>query len=123
VTPALDFAMLEAGQNLEIVQGPQGGVHVEVGVRVSLPPEWGTVLATIDALSFIEGEAVGAMNLENYGLYETSEGYVSWAIPVIFFTNLADPYVGEALEIAITVTLETGEQGTGIASVHLIDWY
>lgn len=123
VTPALDFSVLEAGQNLEIVQGPQGGVHVEVGVRVSLAPELGTMLASIDAVSLIGGEAVGSMVLDDYGLYETAEGYVSWAIPVIFFTNLADPYVGETLEIAITVTLESGEQGTGTASVHLVDWY
>jgi hypothetical protein len=93
-------------------------------VRVSLAPELGTVLATIDAVSFIAGGGtVGAMVLDDYGLYEASEGYVSWAIPVIFTTNLADPYVGETLELAITVTLKTGEQGTGTASVHLVDWH
>ena len=82
-----------------------------------------TVLASVDAVSFIDGAPVGDMVLADYPLYETAEGYVSWAIPVFFYTNLADPYVDATLAIAITVSLSTGEVGMGTAAVHLVDWY
>ena len=51
------------------------------------------------------------------------EGYVSWAIPVIFFTNLAAPYVNETLLVLIEVSHEGELSGTGSAEVSLVDWY
>ena len=123
VTPELEFTPIEPNQNLEIVQGPQGGVHVEVGVRVELSGGLEATMGDLEASAWINGELVGDMILDDYGLYETPQGYVSWPLPVIFFTNLADPYVGSTLHLSITVILDDGSQGTGTADVTLVDWY
>ena len=55
-------------------------------------------------------------------LEETDAGDVSWVIPVIFVTNLAGPCAGKTLSIAITLSLEGGQSGTGYAEVKLVDW-
>ena len=113
------------GQEIEIVQGPQGGVHVEVGFTLALPAEWpaGFTRVTVSAVSFepelYDAEWVGSFASQKYLVVESEPGsrtYLSGMIPVIFDQNLAEYYQ----DAWCCVTLEVGAYGVGAAQSEVV---
>ncbi|TNF32044.1 MAG: hypothetical protein EP329_11355 [Deltaproteobacteria bacterium] len=143
-----DFTAFTPGEAVEIVQGPQGGIHVEIGVRFPWPgvtaPSAGlgacdeateveqavascgqcpcTAVTAIAARSFVDGAEVGAYVTTGYPVSLLAPGvYQTYAIPVIFYTVDAAPFVGKTVEIRVDVTLPDGEARQTAATLTLRD--
>jgi len=97
-----NFVPLETGDPIEIVQGPQGGVHLEIMFKITLPESFSEskVLVLIDAKTFqpccsAEQSVVGSFYSAKYPLYpkpDDAQTFYSDVIPVIFEQNLAMYY-------------------------------
>ena len=99
---------------IEIVQGPQGGVHIEVGFRLTLPGPAATdavrVSVAADTLQPCDASAppVGSYRASKYLVVPdpTGQALVSGAVPVIFDGNVAEPYVDRPCCVALTVQVD-----------------
>lgn len=88
---------LEDGAAVEIVQGPQGGIHIEVALDIYLtavePPA--TIKPAIECELTDRGEILALVKVSKYPMVLREEGtYRTELMPVIFVEHLATHYVG-----------------------------
>jgi hypothetical protein len=103
-----------AGGSLEIVQGPQGGVHLEVAIGVTAPSSGAFIKASVELATHLgccDTAPVGNYVNPNLPLYTTSiENYwTSGALPIIFDQDTASSYVGQTCCVTATVTVLSDE--------------
>ena len=109
------FRVPRRGDPIEIVQGPQGGVHVEIALQARLPVRLaGDTLRTwIRATTFEPCDAatgVGRAENRKYLLFPDGNGnHISGVLPVVFATSTASAY--EDTECCVRVTLGVREPG------------
>lgn len=114
-----EFVPLLDGDAIEIVQGPQGGVHLEIRLKVTLPA-WGEpkALARISSQSFQpccgpnEGH-VGDFLSNKYPLYPEEPGgeaFASGDLPIIFKEDLGSVYAND--ECCVRVFVEVLAPGS-----------
>ena len=120
-----DFSALEPGQDMEIVQGIQGGVHTEIALELDLGFDYAdTVIVYFDLhiQTLLDGEEVVAdLQLDGFKAGNMGFGvFLTQTLPVIFEQNEAVHYEGRDAVIVALVTLEGGTSGHA-ASVHLVD--
>jgi len=90
----------EAGDLIEIVQGPQGGVHVEVAFEVTLPETFTKNSAKMALVAHTfqpccMGNMVGSYTNNKFLAFKGEPGgqvFASGVVPVIFFQNEAIHY-------------------------------
>ena len=131
------FVDVEDGEAIEIIQGPQGGVHVEVVFHITLPDTFtgSSVKAEVDSLSFqpcCGAEKVGDYFNKKSLLYKQvseSQTFYSGVIPVIFDQDLAMFYEDEACCVTIDVgvyakgTNEIVTQSTAQHTFMCVDFF
>jgi len=150
VSGTTEFMALSPGDPIEIVQGPQGGIHIEIGVRfpwagVTEPTPTiahcdeaaevqqaimscgqcpCTAVTAMDARSFVDGESVGSYVTQGYPVSLLSAGlYQTYAFPVIFDTVDAAPYVGHVVDVQVSITLPDGEQRSTAITLLMEDQF
>jgi hypothetical protein len=114
-------ALLAHHERLEVVHGPQGGWHLQVGVRVHDPnPEVGLVLQV---------EALGARLLDQrYDLrVRDHDGCVGWRGGLLAILDLsavepgdgtpADRLAGQVMVVIAGVTASTGEAEARVEAI------
>lgn len=120
------FSPFNPGAPLEIVQGFQGGIHLEIRVRVVVvgaTAPAGRIFGDLSAKTFAGGAGVGAISVKDYPLEKVpglADTFESPPIPVFFFTSQAAPYTG--LTASLDVTFDhLGKSGQQTTTVLLID--
>lgn len=135
--PGGSFLALAPGDPIEIVQGPQGGVHLEVAFQVALPETFTKTSAkmTVNAHSYqpcCMGNMVGSYVNNKYLAFKTeanSQTFASGVIPVIFFQNEAIHYQDEeccvvlSLEVYGTGSTEIAATSSAIQSFTCVDYF
>ena len=119
------FSALVDGQELEIVQGFQGGVHLEVAFEIDLGlayAETQIVYFDLFAQTFLEGaDSVAELELANFKAGNMGFGvFRSQTIPIIFEKNQAAHYADRAATIVVQLTLD-GALSAKAIPVQLID--
>lgn len=116
-----NFKELFDDDAIEVVQGPQGGVHLEVAVIATLPSETFAgatkITAAIEAVTVQpccgpDQLTVGSYISNKYAMYTTGEPaeFGSGVLPVIFDANLASYY--EQMDCCVRVVVTAHEPGT-----------
>jgi len=124
-----EFAPLPDGTDLEIVQGPQGGIHIEVAVELTIAADsplasGSEIIATISGDMAIEGAVVGSTTLSNYLMPAVAPGvFGSGVMFLIFEQDIAAPYAGKAAQVSLTVALDGGLEAAAQVGVVLVDWF
>ena len=119
------FEPLESGQELEIVQGFQGGVHTEIAFELDLGLSYAStqiVYFDVHVQTWLDGsELVAERELANYKAGNIGFGvFQSQTVPVIFDQNEAVHYVDRDALIFAQLTLE-GDVSAQAIPVRLID--
>lgn len=119
------FSALERGQELEIVQGFQGGVHTEIAFELDLGLDYAStqiVYFDVHVQTLLDGEElVAERELANYKAGNIGFGvFQSQTVPIIFEQNEALHYVDHQALIVARLTFEGEVSGQAIA-VQLID--
>jgi hypothetical protein len=97
--------------DVEIVQGPQGGIHAEVAFELSVPlEEAATLKLPMQCTTTIDGVLEGLIKVPTYTVYRTPDGaYRSAVIPIFFAQNGALAYQGRKGVVACQVSLDGTE--------------
>ena len=121
VDSEFQFTALAAEDVIEIVQGPQGGIHLEIGVLLNLVGPPGQLSVDVTAATLQDGVEVGSAAYANLAVYETEPGvYQSGFFIVIFHTDEAEPYAGKPARIRVSA--QVGElTGWAELGVQLVD--
>lgn len=109
------FSPLEDGDEIEIIQGEQGGVHVEVAVRVYDTGEsQAKLLADIEAGTYQpcgsgEPAQVGSLSTAKHPLFvvDDADEYQSGKLVVIFEQNQGHYYADRPCGVSVRVSLTT----------------
>jgi len=125
------------GDAIEIVQGPQGGVHVEVAFEVTLSEEFtkSSAKMALTAHSFqpcCMGSMVGSYTNNKFLAFKkdpAQQVFVSGVVPVIFFQNEAIHY--QDAECCVVLSLDVfGPQSddivasaTAMQSFQCVDYF
>ncbi len=119
------FGPLDDGQDAEIVQGPQGGIHLSVALEADLAdllgqsqnPLFVDITATVD----VDGDEVAVLDIEHFAVSEIAWAtYRTSTLPVVFDEHLAAPYVGKAA--TLTAEIFVGDLiGRGTCELSLVD--
>jgi hypothetical protein len=114
------FAAFTGGQDVEIVQGPQGGIHATVVLELqhtTLTLVGGKALVGMECATRVDQELVGLITVSTYKLQVLSgTHFMSPEITVFFVQDVADPYVDKVAEISCKVT----HQGTALQSAVMV---
>ena len=135
--PGATYVAADPGDPIEIVQGPQGGVHLEVAFLVDLPETFtkSSAKMTVNAHSYqpcCAGKMVGSYVNNKYLAFKTeatSQTFASGVIPVIFFQNEAYHYedaeccVVLSLEVLGPGSTEIVATGSAIQSFPCVDYF
>lgn len=117
------FTPLADGVDLEITQGPQGGIHLEVGIDVTWVSEETKLSGVLSCRTRLGAKDVGFNETPNFILYRTQEGtYRSVMIPVYFQDWDAAVYVNQNVAVSCTFTIGDVPLEDG-AVVHLVDLF
>ncbi len=115
------FTPWSPGDTTEIVQGPQGGIHVEVGAQATVSGPPGAVTADVFGRVLIEGADVAMGTYSAVTLLEVAPGvYQTGELLLIFETDLAGPYTGWPALVEVLVDVD-GTAGYVSHPVTLID--
>ena len=119
------FTPLMDAQDMEIVQGIQGGVHTEIAFELDLGFDYAStqiVYFDVHVQTLLDGEEVVAETvLANYKAGNIGFGvFQSQTVPVIFEQNQAEHYVDHQALIVAQLTFDGEVSGQAI-SVQLID--
>lgn len=117
------FSVLLEGQPLEIVQGPQGGIHAEVVVEVlPLSDEGAKFVVGLNCSTHIDDALVGLIDVKNYKLIPVGDDgwYRSQLVPIFFEKNVAAPYEGHSATISCEIKI-AGVVFSAVQTVLLID--
>jgi len=116
------FTAFTDGQSVEIVQGPQGGIHLELALRFPAPGDADPIVVTLHAETHLDGAVVGTLDSPDYPAPRVAADLgQTYVLPVIFVTNDASPYVGATVSLTASLTLPSGAVLTGAATLHLRD--
>lgn len=110
-TGARRYARLEAGQEVPIIQGPQGGFHVWGGFRGrGFPDDTVRIQFALD----LEGETIATADYTEFGLPTDSTGlYTYAAVAVIYLENArVEPSSGKRMTLRTTVEASDGQSLT-----------
>ncbi len=135
--PGGSFVALAPGESIEIVQGPQGGVHLEVAFQLTLPETFvkSSAKMTVNAHSYqpcCVGNMVGSYVNNKYLAFKTdadSQTFASGVIPVIFFQNEAIHYQDKeccvvlSLEVYGTGSTEINATSSAVQSFTCVDYF
>ncbi len=125
------FSPLMWHHTLEIVQGNQGGIHLEVALFLELKE--GLPAPSINLYfigqTHIDGDLVGGLTVPKLPILELEPGsgvYVSPPLPLIFDENQASAYLGEpaqtvVAEVCVELTREDDTMATACQLVDLVD--
>lgn len=110
------------GQAVEIVQGPQGGIHAETALELDLGSDTGgAAFVDIHATLTIEGEPVAALDVEHFQVTPVGGGvFRTPVLPVYFVEEVAAPYAERAAVLHVEVGLD-GLVGAADCAVWLVD--
>ena len=117
------FTPLPDNVDLEITQGPQGGIHLEVGIDVVWDSMETKLAGVLSCRTRLGATDVGFNETPNFILYRAPQGtYRSVMIPIYFQDWDAAVYVDKnvAVSCAFTVGDVVLEDG---AVVHLVDLF
>jgi hypothetical protein len=125
-----EFQPIPEGQPMEIVQGPQGGIHLEVVIDAVLPAIKATPI-DVTCYTYIEGDLEGYVSIKGYPTFASDVGtYRTNVLTVFFKVNIADaptteecpvcPYAGKDAEVHCDVE-SLGQQSEDSATVFLVD--
>ena len=120
-----DYTPLDSAQDLEIVQGIQGGVHTEIALELDLGLDMANtniVFFDVHVQTLLDGEEVVAdLLLSGFKAGHVGLGvFRTQTLPVIFEQDEAVIYEGHDALIVAEVTFDDAASGTA-ASVHLVD--
>ena len=107
-TGARRYARLEAGQEVPIIQGPQGGFHVWGGFRGrGFPDDDVRIRFALD----LEGETIATADYTEFALPTDSTGLYSYAaVSVIYLENeRVEPSSGSRMTLRATVESSDGQ--------------
>lgn len=107
-TGARRYARLEAGQEVPIIQGPQGGFHVWGGFRGrGFPDDDVRIRFALD----LEGETIATADYTEFELPTDSTGlYTYAAVAVIYLENeRVEPSSGKRMTLRTTVEASDGQ--------------
>lgn len=124
VDGSFNFTPIVSGANAEIVQGPQGGIHLDIAASIVLSEvSAASVSIAFEAHTWIANKEVGSRILAKLDLVRVGDGhYQSGSTLVIFNTDLAAPYVGETAVVDVTVTWQ-GQQAFASTTLQLVDTF
>lgn len=120
-----DYSVIGDSQELEIVQGIQGGVHTEIALELDLGLDYAdTIIIHFDVhiQTLLDSEQVVAdLQLDGFKAGNIGFGvFRTQTLPVIFEQNEAVFYQGRDALIVATVTLDGASSGQA-TQVHLVD--
>lgn len=120
-----EFAALVDGQDMEIVQGIQGGVHTEIALEFDLGfgrDNTATIQFDLYIQTLLDGaDAVATLELDGFKADNVGFGvFRTHTLPVIFDQNEAVHYEGRQAVIVVQVTMD-GEVSGHAAPVMLVD--
>ncbi len=116
------FEPIEDGVVLEIVQGEQGGVHVEVAVRVWEPQAGDPAYLHIEGRVIEAGGLIAYTDVLNFPFRPAGQGaWVSDTVFIFLAQNVADPYIGANVLVRVTVTPKGGEPTVLEVEASLVD--
>ncbi len=112
------FVPLETYQDLEIIQGPQGGVHMEFNFLLETDYSQAQFFAAVLGTSSIDGVPTGYTLAPKLLVSGTTGEFVSLLFFVQFFENQAAFYIGDGseptwVELCIEVTIDHDELADG----------
>ncbi len=130
------FTELADGEEIEIIQGPQGGVHLEVAVRL-VPPAplaeelllTATEATTIQPCGGADQAVVGDFNNKKLPVYPLTEPgpYQSQKLLVIFDEDEAVHYAARPCAVQVTVAFDSDDGTTLAASatkpLYCVDYF
>ncbi|MBT9559340.1 MAG: hypothetical protein IV100_25120 [Myxococcales bacterium] len=117
------FTPLPDGVDFEITQGPQGGIHLEVGIDVTWDSEEAKLSGVLSCRTRLADKDVGFNETPNFILYRAPEGtYRSIVIPVYFQDFDAAVYVNQNVAVSCMFTIGEVALQDG-AVVHLVDLF
>lgn len=102
------FEALTSGQEVPIIQGPQGGFHVWGGFRGrGFPDDEVRIFFELD----LDGEVIANADYTEFELPVDSTGLFSYAaVAVIWFENdRVEPTSGNPMTLTVTVTASDGQ--------------
>ena len=117
-TTVADFVPLEPYQDLEIIQGPQGGVHLEFNFLLETTYSQAQFFSSVVGTSSIDGIDSG-YTLAPKLLVKGGDGqYISLLFFVQFFENQASFYIGDPptptwVELCVEVTIDHADLPDG----------
>ena len=119
------FRELIEGQELEIVQGFQGGVHLEVAFEIDLGLDYAEtqiVYFDLAAQTLLNGEEpVAELQLANFKAGNMGLGvFRSQTVPIVFEQNQAHHYLDRSATLFVSLTLD-GKESARAISLNLID--
>jgi hypothetical protein len=118
--PNEGFVPLVDGAAMEIVQGPQGGIHLEVAFSL-WPANEAPNAVDLVCSTHIEGELEGYVQIVGFPLHVQDDGTSKTSMFFVFFKdNVSDDYIGDQAGVSCDVTV-TGEPHAVGASVLLVD--
>lgn len=116
-----------AGAETEVVQGPQGGIHVEAAVRFEAAGLGDAAFVALTGSVALSGVPVATLQVDRYAVLRGADGaYTTQVLPIIFFdsqstTYLGDPPAPTPATVCVTASLADGREGTVCREVTLVD--
>lgn len=119
------FVPIETGAQIEIVQGSQGGIHLEVAARIAVPT-LGSPFVALWATTDIGEAQAGSVTVARFPMASAGGAFESGLVPIFFKANQASAYVGEpatptAARVCVTIELASGHRGSDCRDVMLVD--
>jgi len=107
---------------MEIVQGPQGGIHLEILID-ALIPGGESIPLDLTCTTHIDGELVGYVTIMGFPTFLAAGGSFKTQVLTVFFKeNIAAPYVGLSADLGCEVQA-VGQQSSESFVVSLVDEY
>ena len=118
------FAAMAPLQAIEIIQGPQGGIHVEVDVQFEAAGLPNTTQASFAAEVKLNDVLIGSLSLNNAWVLGSGGVYTRF-LPISLFGDSASEYLGAPPEptvatVCVTVTAD-GQEGDDCVEITLVD--
>ena len=87
---------------LEIIQGPQGGLHLNIAYQLTMPLDdynWSPLKTFVEAeirTPCCDGEVIASAYDPVHLAFKVTDGqYITASVPVVFFGSISTPYIGE----------------------------
>ena len=120
------FVPFSPGSGLEIVQGPQGGIHVEVGARMTVEGLADAIFVAVEGRTELDDEVVGLLSTPQLAVVGADGVYTTAVLPIIFAQDEAEAYLGPELSpraatICVSVELPDQRRAADCVDVGVVD--